>query len=1135
MEANVNHSIMFHGRFKALWVATAILFAVGTAHAADYYVNGATGNDANAGTSSTAAWKTIQKAANSMPAGNTCNVAPGTYTGRVTITRSGTATAPLVFKASGSGVIVNGFTVDGSSIVKYVVIDGFEVTLPRQSSLDGDVTGTGVALINTQYCEVRNCYIHHTLREGVMLYAEAADDSTNSSYNVVANNTIAYAGGYAGITVNGAYQRIENNDISHSIQNPLYPTMSKAGGSDADGIKFCGRDLTIRGNYIHDISPSETGNVDPHVDALQTFGPAYNILIEGNHINLPTNQGETQASMVEQIVQPVQDITIRENIVTAYRGFNIWGINADTNKVVPLYRVTIANNTFYGVKDYDFELHDCPSSVVKNNSISASGRYMWTNSSPTTGNNAVPGSLTLKSGDIRIADPMYVDPATRNFHLKSGSPLIDKGANLGYTADFDGTPIPQGSAPDIGAFEYKQTSGGTPDTTAPVITLLGSATVTVNAGSTYTDAGATASDNVDGDITSRIVKTGSVNTAKPGAYTLTYNVSDSAGNAATPKTRSVTVVDNTKPVITLVGSASVTVALGSTYTDAGATATDNVDGDITSRIVKTSNVNTQAAGTYTVTYNVSDAAGNAATPVTRTVTVSSSAPSGDTTRPVITLLGSATVNLSVGASYTDAGATATDNVDGDITSRIVRTGTVDTSKAGTYTLTYNVSDSAGNAATPVTRTVKVGSTTGTQYYVNTATGSNTNNGTSPTTPWKTIQKAANTMPAGSTCNVAPGNYAERVKITKSGTATSPITFKASGAGVYVKRGFEIKGSSTVKYVVIDGFEITVPRSASYDDWNIGSGVSLIETQYCQVVNCHIYSTLREGIMIFTAKGDASNNSSYNTVLNNRIEYAGQAGITLNGAYQTVDGNDISHTIQHPLYPTLSTAGGADADGIVFFGHDHVMRSNYIHDITSADTGNVDPHTDAFQTYGPAYNITVARNTVSLPLNGDDNQAAMVEQNVKPVKDLTFRYNVVTAYRGFNIWGINADTNKVVPLYRVTVTNNTFYGVKDYDVELHDCPSSVVKNNSISASGRYMWTNSSPTTGSNAVPGSLTLRSGDYRISDPMYVDPANRNFHLKTGSPLIDKGANLGYTMDYDGTPVPDGGAPDVGSYEYHP
>jgi hypothetical protein len=60
-----------------------------------------------------------------------------------------------------------------------------------------------------------------------------------------------------------------------------------------------------------------------------------------------------------------------------------------------------------------------------------------------------------------------------------------------------------------------------------------------------------------------------------------------------------------------------------------------------------------------------------------------------------------------GGAYNDAGATASDDVDGDLTSSIVVTNPVDPNTVGTYTVRYNVSDSAGNAADEVTRTVEV--------------------------------------------------------------------------------------------------------------------------------------------------------------------------------------------------------------------------------------------------------------------------------------------------------------------------------------------------------------------------------------------------------------------------------------------
>jgi hypothetical protein len=261
------------------------------------------------------------------------------------------------------------------------------------------------------------------------------------------------------------------------------------------------------------------------------------------------------------------------------------------------------------------------------------------------------------------------------------------------------------------------TNGGTaPDTVKPVITLSGSAAVSIVQGGSYADAGATASDDRDGNITSKIVVSGSVNTATVGTYTLSYNVKDAAGNAATALTRTVTVTpkviaDTVKPVITLNGSATVSVVQGSGYADAGATASDDRDGNVTSRIVVSGSVNTATVGTYTLSYNVKDAAGNAANTLTRAVTVTAKV-IADTVKPVITLNGSATVSVVQGGTYADAGATATDDRDGNVTSKIVITGSVIANTPGTYALFYNVKDAAGNAASTLTRTVTVTSSGG---------------------------------------------------------------------------------------------------------------------------------------------------------------------------------------------------------------------------------------------------------------------------------------------------------------------------------------------------------------------------------------------------------------------------------------
>jgi hypothetical protein len=78
----------------------------------------------------------------------------------------------------------------------------------------------------------------------------------------------------------------------------------------------------------------------------------------------------------------------------------------------------------------------------------------------------------------------------------------------------------------------------------------------------------------------------------------------------------------------------------------------------------------------------------------------------DVTKPVITMIGS-NVSIELGTSYTDEGATAIDNIDGNITSNIITTSDVNTSKVGIYSVTYDVNDTAGNPADTVIRTVEV--------------------------------------------------------------------------------------------------------------------------------------------------------------------------------------------------------------------------------------------------------------------------------------------------------------------------------------------------------------------------------------------------------------------------------------------
>ena len=163
---------------------------------------------------------------------------------------------------------------------------------------------------------------------------------------------------------------------------------------------------------------------------------------------------------------------------------------------------------------------------------------------------------------------------------------------------------------------------------APVLTLTGSNPQTVECCSTYSDPGATASDEDFGDLTSSVVVSGSVDTSHVGEYTLTYSVA--SPYASTTVTRTVKVVDTTLPVLTLNGTPAMNVELGSLWVDPGATATDTCAGDLADGIQVFGGVNTSAVGTYAVTYTVSDGYNTAST--TRLVHVV------DTTAPVVSVV-----------------------------------------------------------------------------------------------------------------------------------------------------------------------------------------------------------------------------------------------------------------------------------------------------------------------------------------------------------------------------------------------------------------------------------------------------------------------------------------------------------------
>ena len=235
------------------------------------------------------------------------------------------------------------------------------------------------------------------------------------------------------------------------------------------------------------------------------------------------------------------------------------------------------------------------------------------------------------------------------------------------------------------------------DVTPPVITINGPVSITLNQCSTYTDAGATANDNADGNITGLISTSNNLDISHPGIYFYRYNVKDQSGNMAIEVLRTIIVKQDTiGPNLNLLGKTEDTILVFTSYIDPGHAAS-SVCIPFTYVIV-TGKVDTSKVGNYILTYTAYDSAGNFSVK-TRLVHVI------ENIRPVITLLGMDTLYNPVFTPYTEPGVIVTDNYYSNIPYHI--TGTVNVSVLGDYVLTYNAIDSSGNAAIPKVRVVRV--------------------------------------------------------------------------------------------------------------------------------------------------------------------------------------------------------------------------------------------------------------------------------------------------------------------------------------------------------------------------------------------------------------------------------------------
>ena len=189
------------------------------------------------------------------------------------------------------------------------------------------------------------------------------------------------------------------------------------------------------------------------------------------------------------------------------------------------------------------------------------------------------------------------------------------------------------------------------------------------------------------DVTQKVRINGNIDYSKIGEYDITLELDTLFGKYS--QSAKVKVVDITAPEITLEGEEYFNQSYAKEYQEPGFKASDEYDGELTEKVIcKKENIDETH---YKIIYSVEDSSGNKTEKI-RNVTII------DDVAPIIDLNGEATMQLTPNSNYEEKGAKAQDEKDGDLTENIKTEGTVDTSKEGTYTITYKVSDKSGNEA-----------------------------------------------------------------------------------------------------------------------------------------------------------------------------------------------------------------------------------------------------------------------------------------------------------------------------------------------------------------------------------------------------------------------------------------------------
>ncbi len=428
------------------------------------------------------------------------------------------------------------------------------------------------------------------------------------------------------------------------------------------------------------------------------------------------------------------------------------------------------------------------------------------------------------------------------------------------------------------------------------------------------------------------------------------------------------------------------------------------------------------------------------------------------------------------------------------------------------------------------------------YYVSTLGNNGDVGGIS--TPWRTLQKAADTVVGGDLVLVATGDYDEVVTVNRSGSGQgSQIIFRSLNQYGAKVTGFKLQGD----YITVDGFTLEASTANEY-------GIIVNGHHHDTIINCHVLECPKGGINI-------GGGSSHCNVVSNKLEHNGQWGIRVDGSNILIEDNEILGTVQH--HPKIPFTGyhGEDADGIRIFGGGHMVRGNYLHDLGNVeDPGNHQatsqypgdyPHVDCLQSWdrsghhGPRVmnHGVIENNRCSLSrasgkgvmISAVDNGCTdiTVANNIFEYRDIGIAMDEGTFSNIFiyhNVFKANLDDPPWgTALYLKNITN--YKVLNNIMVDGHAEARKIIGGSGVVDYNLVWYSNGATPVG---IPG-----AGEHEIwgDDPgflNYIGTGGGDYHLQKDSPAIDHGIALAAIQtDISGNVRP-AGAYDIGPYEYN-